>query len=125
MADGRYIGESIGGHQSEISNVELDGHLTIVLILLEREGDVDGPLVAKRVLPFGGTPGNRAEDAAVLLQRHLEVALFQLARAVDDLHSPGGKHRTRVAGAERCERGHAGRDAAADRPEREIAVDAQ
>src|SRR3954453_21767407 len=112
MADCRYIGESIGGHQSEISNVELDGHLTIVLILLEREGDVDGPLVAKRVLPFVGTPGNRAEDAAVLLQRHFEVTLFQLSRYVNHPGPPGGKHRTRVAGAERCERGHAGSDTA-------------
>src|SRR4051812_7822042 len=107
MADCRYIGESIGGHQSEISNVELDEHLTIVLILLEREGDVDRPLVAERVLALGGTPGNRPEDPALLLQRHLQVALFERARAVDDLDAARRKHRPRVAGAERCERAHA------------------
>ena len=66
-------------------------------------------LLEKRVT-FGATPGNRPQHAAVLTQRHLEVAVFQASRAVDDLDAGRREYRLRISGAEGCEahdlRGH-------------------
>ena len=66
------------------------------------------------VVALGGAPGDGAEDAAVLLERHLQMALLQLARAVDDLDAARREDRPRIAGAERRQRRDAGRDAAGD-----------
>src|SRR6187455_1999358 len=78
----------------DIRERQLNVGLSIVLILLERKGDVDGALVlGEIVVLLGGAPGDRAEDAAILLQRHFEVALFELAWAIDDLDPPRRKHR--------------------------------
>src|SRR5262245_32413732 len=51
----------------KVSQSELDERLSIVLVLLQGEGDVDGGLVlGEVVVAFGGAPGNGAEDPAVL-----------------------------------------------------------
>ena len=105
--------------QLQIGERQLDVRLSIVLVLLEREGDVErGLVLGEVVVALGGAPGDGAEDPAVLLERHLEVALLQLARAVDDLDAARREHRPRVAGAERRERRDAGGDAAGDAAER-------
>ena len=82
-------------------------------------------MLGQVVVPLGRAPGDGAENAAVLLERHLQVALLQLARAVDDLDAARREHRPRIAGAERRQRRDAGRDAAGDAAERQVAVDPQ
>ena len=63
-------------------------------------------------------PGDAAHDAAVLPERHLQVALLEAARAVDDLDAAGAEDRARVAGAERRQRRQLRRDLLVDRSER-------
>src|SRR5258705_5468444 len=71
------IPHSINTQQSEISNGQLYECLTIVLILLEREGDVErGFVLDEIVVALGRAPGDRAKNAAVLLERHLQVSLL-------------------------------------------------
>ena len=82
-------------------------------------------MLGEEVGALGGAPCDGAEDAAVLLQRHLEVTVLQHARTVDDLHAPRGEHGTRVPGAERRERGDAGGHAAGDAAKSEVGIDAQ
>src|SRR4029077_2021878 len=99
---------------------------TIVLILFEGEGDVECSLVlGKEVVALRGPPGDRAKDAAVLAQRHFQVALLELARTVDDLHSSSREHRAGVSGAERRQRGNAARNAAGNAAEGKVAVNPQ
>src|SRR4026208_2260258 len=58
---------------------ELNVRLSIVLVLLQREGDVERGLVLGEVIvSLGAAPGDRAEDPAVLPERHLEMPLFEL-----------------------------------------------
>ena len=84
---------------------QLDVGFAVVLILLQRESDVErGFVLGEVVVPLGRAPGDRAENAALLLERHLEVALLQLSRTVDDLDAARGEHRPRIAGAERRQR---------------------
>src|SRR5262245_42970505 len=110
----------------KICERQLDERFPIVLVLFERERDVDRTLVLSEIVVLlSGAPGDRAEDASVLLQRHLQVAFLQRARTVDDFHTARRKDRPRIACAERRQRCHASRDVAGDRAEREIAVDAQ
>src|SRR5262245_63645362 len=72
--------------ESDVSDRQLGEGLTTVLILVEREGDVERrPVIGEVVVAFGGPPRDGAEDPAILPQRQFEVALFQLARPVDDL----------------------------------------
>src|SRR5262249_60149655 len=93
---------------AKVGQGELDERLSIVLILFEREGDVDGGLVlGEVVVAIRGAPGDGAEDAAVLLERHLEVARLQLSWTVGDLDAAGRKHRPGIAGAEGRQRRHA------------------
>ena len=61
-------------------------------------------LLGEEVGALGGAPGDRAEAAAVLAERHLEVALLQRARTVDDLDAGGVEDRPRVGQAERPHR---------------------
>src|SRR4029450_3702170 len=62
---------------SQVCERQLHVGLAIVLVLFEREGDVDGGLVLlEELVTLGGAPGDGAEDPAVLLERHLEVALL-------------------------------------------------
>ena len=110
----------------QVGERQLDVGLAVVLILLEREGDVErGLVLGEVVVALGRAPGDGAEDAAVLLERHLEVPLLQLARTVDDLDAARGEHRPRIAGAERRQRRDAGGDAAGDAAKRQVAVDPQ
>src|SRR5256885_1385949 len=110
----------------EIRERQLDVAFAIVLILLEREGDVERRFVLGEVVEaLRGAPGDGAEDAPSLLERHLEVPLVQLARAVDYLDPAGGEHWPRIAGAEGRQRGAGRGDTAGDAAKRQIAVDAQ
>ncbi len=70
-----------------------------------------------------GPPGDAAQDASVLLERHLEVAILDPAGTVDHLDAAGTKDRPRIAGPERRQRRHLRRDLFADRSERQGAVD--
>src|SRR5262245_59204282 len=89
----------------EVCQCQLDVGLTIVLVLLQRERDVERSLVlGEEIVAFGGTPGHGAEDAAILPQRHLEMAFLQPARTVDDLHPPRREHGPGIAGAKRGQR---------------------
>src|SRR5206468_8149382 len=52
---------------------QLDEGLSIVMVRLERKRDVDrGSMLGEILVALGGAPGDGAEDAAVLLQRHLQ-----------------------------------------------------
>src|ERR1051325_4172648 len=77
----------------QVCERELDVGLSIVLVLFQREGDVDraADRLARGevVVPLRGAPRDRAEDAPFLLERQLQVTLLQHARAVDDLDAPG------------------------------------
>src|ERR1700733_11009651 len=74
----------------EVGQRQLDVRLSIVLVLIEGERDVDGGLVLSEVVvTLGGAPRDGAEDAAILLERHLEVALFEPAWPVHDLDAAG------------------------------------
>src|SRR5438876_2954422 len=116
----------LGFRALEIRERQFDVAFSIVLIVLEREGDVERRFVlGEVVVALRGAPGDRAEDAPFLLERHLEVPLLQLARAVDNLDPAGDEHWPRIACAERRKRGDAGGDAAGDAAKRQIAVDAQ
>src|SRR5205085_11671416 len=111
---------------SEVRERELDERLAIILILLEREGDVDRRLVLREiVVALGGAPCDRAEDAAVLLERHLQMPLLQLAWTIDDLDAARREHRARIARTERRERRDTRGDSAGDGAKRQIGVDAQ
>src|SRR5262245_47718578 len=64
----------------QVGERQLDVCFSIVLVLFQRERDVErGPVLGQVVVPFSGTPGDRTEDAAVLLEGHLEMAFLQLA----------------------------------------------
>src|ERR1700722_4803575 len=70
----------------EVCERQLDVCLSIVLIVVERERDVQcGSVFGEEVAVLGGAPGDCAEDAAALLERHLEMAFLQLPRAIHDL----------------------------------------
>ncbi len=82
-------------------------------------------MLGEVVVALRRTPGDRAEDAPFLLERHLEVPFLQLSRAVDNLDPSSREHGPRVAGAERRKRHYARRNAARDAAKGQIAVDAQ
>src|SRR5439155_21547313 len=97
---------------------QLHVRLAMLLVLFEREGDVErGLVLGEVVVALGRAPRDGAEDPAILSERHLEVTLLQFPRAVDDLDATGGKDRTRVPGTERRKRRHARRHPAGNRAE--------
>ena len=74
-------------------------------------------------LPLRGAPGDAADDAPVLAERHLEVALLDAARTVDDLDAARPEDRAGVSGAERRQHRQLGGDLLVDRAEGQGAVD--
>src|SRR5580765_4946946 len=67
------------GRRLHVGERQLDKGFAIELVLLERERHVErGLVLGQVVVAFGGAPGDRAEDAPVLLERHLQVPFFQL-----------------------------------------------
>src|SRR5262245_11843116 len=117
--DVRFGGPHIGQRQLDIG-------FAVVLVLIEGERDVERRLVlSEEVVSLGCAPGDRAENPALLFERHLQVALFQLSWTVDDFDTAGSEYRARVAGAERRQRRHSGCDAAGDAAERKVTVDPQ
>src|SRR5262245_22765218 len=112
--------------RSYVRERQLDERLPIVLVLFEGEGDVERGFVRFEVLmAFGGAPGNRAEDAALLLEGHFQVALFELPRTVDDLDASSREDGPRVAGAKRGQRYDALGHRTGDGAKRQVAVDPQ
>ena len=62
------------------------GFLAAELVLFERVGELDtGFLRQQRLFALGGVPLDAAQQAPALLEGHLQVALLQPARAVDDV----------------------------------------
>src|SRR5215831_5085246 len=58
--------------RSSVRQRELHERLAAELVLLERERHIERrPVLGQVVVSFGCAPGDRAEDAAVLLERHL------------------------------------------------------
>src|SRR3954465_12553421 len=97
------LSDAEGG--SHVGQHELDAGFAVELVLFERIRHVNRRAVlAEVIVPLGGAPGDGAKDAAVLLERHLEVALLELTRTVDDLHAARRKHGPGVARAEGRER---------------------
>src|SRR5947209_3063299 len=99
-----------------ICHRQLHEDLAVVLILIERKGDVEGALVLVDVLvALGCPPRDGPEDPAVLSERHFKVPILQLPRPVDDFDAPRGKHRARVSSPERRKAADTSDDAAGDR----------
>src|SRR5262249_59043595 len=103
---------------------ELDKCLAVILILLQRERYVErGLVLGEVVVPLGSPPGDRPENTTLLAQRHLQVPILELARAIDDLDTSRREDRSRIPRPERRQGRHPGGDAARDAPERQIAID--
>src|SRR5690242_7215334 len=74
----------------QIRQRQLHVSLAAEFVLLQGEGDVHGRAVlGEERLALGGPPGDGAEHTPVLPQAHLQVAVLEAARAVDDLHPLG------------------------------------
>ena len=72
---------------------ELHKRLAAECILLEREGHVERrPVLGEIVMALGRAPRDRAENAPVLLERHLQMTFLELPGPIDNLDPAGGKH---------------------------------
>src|SRR6185436_7253975 len=112
--------------RAKVSYGQLQVALAVVGVVLERERQVDGrAMLGDEALPLGRAPGDAAEDAALLPERHLEVPFLQAARPIDDFDAAGAEDGARVAGAERRQRRQFRHHLLVDRSERERAVDPQ
>src|SRR5207244_13426403 len=76
-------------------------------------------------LALGGAPCDAAEDAAILAEGHLQVAVLETARAVDDLDVARAEDGAWIAGAKRREHRQLGSHLLVDRAKRQRAVDPQ
>src|SRR5829696_7654942 len=77
----------------EVADVELEVGFTLEFVFLEGEREVDaGAIAIEELGALGGAPGDRAKAPALLAEGHLEVALLQRARPIDDLDTRGVEH---------------------------------
>src|SRR6185436_13505140 len=84
-------------HAFDIGDAQFEIRLSLELVLLERERQVDGgPVLVEEFGAFGGAPCDRAESPAVLAERHLEMPFLQRARSVDNLDPACVEHRPRI-----------------------------
>src|SRR5688500_1001572 len=111
---------------AKIGDAQLEEGLSLELVLLEREGEIDpGAVAIEELGALGGPPGDRAETPAVLAERHLEVPVLDRPGPIDDLGGPGVEDGTRVGEAEGTERVEAADEIRRDAPQAERTVDTQ
>src|SRR3954471_20863136 len=97
---------------TEVAHRELQEVIALVLIVIEREGEIQrGTVLCNEVLTLDGAPRNGAKNPSVLLERHLQMPLLHPPRAIDHLYPIRLKQGPRIADAERRQERHLRRKA--------------
>ena len=111
---------------SHVAHRKLQILIALVSIVFERKREVQRrPVLGDELLALDGPPRNRAENAAVLLERHLQMLLLEAPWTIDDFNPLRLEQRTRIAGAERRQERHFSGEIAVDVAESQTSVDSQ
>ena len=111
---------------SHVAHRELQVFIALISIVFERKREIQrAAILGDELLALDRPPGDRAKDAPVLLQGHLQVLVLQPARAVDDFHAPRLEQRPRIAHAERREHRHLAGEIGVDVAKAQAPVDSQ